>query len=178
MQASMTTNSRLIARRAAPSLSDALGLGGALAGIGGGLAMWSVSALLAQALGMDIWFQFKAIASIALGASAMAQTGFVAGAVLTGLLIHLAAAALLGALFEILMRRVARLPSDLGVPELTGLTYGMLIWLAVYFVIAPALSPLLLQIYAPALIIQHIVYGAITGLLYAMLRPRPYAIAG
>jgi len=38
-----------------------------------------------------------------------------------------------------------------------------------------ALNPLLLAIYAPAFIIQHIVYGTVTGLIYAVLRPQPYA---
>jgi hypothetical protein len=136
--------------------------------------MWLVAALLTQALDIDIWFQPKVIASLILGPAVATQTGFVLGAVALGLLIHLVAAALLGALFEIVMRRIARLPSDLGIPELAGLTFGMVIWLALYFVVAPALSPLLLQIYAPALLIQHIVFGAVTGLLYAVLRPQPY----
>jgi uncharacterized protein DUF6789 len=78
-------------------------------------------------------------------------------------------------LFEVMMRRVARLPSDYGVPEVAGLVYGLLIWLVAFFLIIPAVSPLLLQIYEPALIIQHLVYGAVAGLLYAVLRPQPYA---
>jgi hypothetical protein len=43
-----------------------------------------------------------------------------------------------------------------------------------FFVVIPMLIPLLRQIYEPALIIQHLVYGAVTGLLYSMLRPQPY----
>ena len=175
MNTSMMSNWRLAPRRAVPALPDVLGLAGALAGLGGGLVMWVVSTLLSEALGLDLWFQPKVIASLVLGPSVVAQAGFAAGAVLVGALIHLTMAVLLGVLFEIFMRRVARLPSDLGVPELTGLTYGMLIWLVDYFVVAPVLSPLLLQIYAPALIIQNIVYGAVTGLLYSVLRPQPYA---
>ena len=91
-----------------------------------------------------------------------------------GALIHLGLAALLGTVFEILMRRIARRPSAYGLPEVVGLIYGLLIWLVAFFVVIPMLMPLLLQIYAPALLIQHLVYGAVTGLLYSMLRPQPY----
>ena len=38
----------------------------------------------------------------------------------------------------------------------------------------PALLPQLIAMYAPAFIIQHIVYGSATGLL----RPQPYAPVG
>jgi hypothetical protein len=137
--------------------------------------MATSAALLAGARGYDIWFQLKAIASLALGPSAIAQAGFVAGPVLAGLAIHLAVSALLGALFEIVMRRMMGLPSDLGVPAVTGLSFGLLIWLVAYLVV-PALAPQLMAVYAPVFIIQHIVYGTVTGLAYATLRPQPYAI--
>jgi hypothetical protein len=39
----------------------------------------------------------------------------------------------------------------------------------------PAVLPQLIAIYARAFIIQHIVYGSITGLVYGLLRPQPYA---
>ena len=42
----------------------------------------------------------------------------------------------------------------------------------------PALLPQLIAVYAPAFIIQHIVYGSATGLAYGLLRPQPYASVG
>lgn len=60
-------------------------------------------------------------------------------------------------------RLLLRLPSDHGVPMLTGLVYGLLTWMVAYFVVIPALSPQLLAVYAPAFIIQHIVYGVVAG---------------
>jgi hypothetical protein len=166
---------RLATRRAASPLPDVIGLAGALAGLGGGLAMALIGALLTHALDQDRWLQLKVTASLVLGPAVAAQSGFVAGPILVGALIHLAVAALLGALFEVVMRRIARLPSDYGIPEVAGLVYGLLIWLVAFFVVIPVVSPLLLQIYEPALIIEHLVYGAVTGLLYSMLRPQPYA---
>jgi len=162
-------------RRATTPLPNILGLGGALAGLAGGAAMMLVAALLVGARGADIWLQAKAVASLVLGSAALAPAGFALVPVLVGTIIHLAVSALLGALFEIGSRRIARLPSDFGVPAVTGLAYGLLIWLAAYFVVAPALSPLFLAIYAPALIIQHVVFGTIAGMTYAGLRLQPYA---
>ena len=155
-------------------LPDRLGLAGALAGLGGGLAMAIIGALLTHVLNQDFWLQLKLIASLVLGAPAAAQVGFVAGAVAVGLLIHLAVAALLGVLFEIGVLRLARLPSDFGVPEMAGLVFGLVAWLVAYFVVLPLLAPALLEIYAPALIVQYLVYGAVTGLAYGVLHPQPY----
>jgi hypothetical protein len=150
-----------------------LGLGGALAGLVGGAAMTSVAGLLAEAYGYDGWLQLKVIASLVLGPSAIGPAGFSAVPVLTGLVLHLAVAALLGAIFGIVSRRILRLPSDFGMPAVTGLVFGLMLWLAAYLVV-PALAPQLMGIYAPAFIIQHIVYGTVTGLVYSVLRPQPY----
>ena len=67
-----------------------------------------------------------------------------------------------------------RLPSDFGMPAVTGLVSGLMLWLAAYIRV-PVLAPQLMGIYAPAFIIQHIVYGTVTGLVYSVLRPQPYA---
>ena len=161
---------RLVAR-----LPGVIGLAGALAGLGGGLVMALIGALLTHALDQDLWLQLQVIASLVMGPAVAAESSFVAGPIVVGALIHLTVAALLGALFEVIMRQIVRLRSAFRIPELAGLGYGLLIWLVVYFAIIPAVIPLLLQIYAPALIIQHLVYGAVTGLIYSMLRPQPHA---
>jgi hypothetical protein len=150
------------------------GLGGALAGLLGGTAMISVAGLLAEAYGYDGWFQLKAIASLVLGSSAIGPAGFAAGPVLIGLTIHLVVAALLGAIFGIVSRRILRLPSDFGMPAVTGLAFGLMLWLLAYLGV-PGLTPQLMAISAPAFIIQHIVYGTVTALVFSVLRPRPYA---
>jgi hypothetical protein len=174
----LSMSTRQLSRPRAISLvPDKLGLGGALAGLVGGAAMSSVAALLAAAYGYDGWFQLKVIASLALGPAAVEQPGFAAIPVLAGLAIHLVVATLLGTLFAIVTRRMLRLPSDFGMPAMTGLVFGLILWLAAYLVV-PALAPQLMGIYAPAFIIQHIVYGTVTGLVYSVLRPQPYAATG
>jgi hypothetical protein len=175
MNAYMTGNRRPIARQAmAAPIPTGLLQAGAVAGIAGGAAMLSTAALLAAIKGYDIWFQLKAIGALALGPGALAQSGFVAGPVLAGLAIHLVVAALLGALFIFVTRSVLRLPSDYGMPAVTGLMLGMLVWLAAY-VAVPTMAPFLMAIAAPAFIIQHIVFGTVAGMVASALRPQPYA---
>ncbi|MDQ2997954.1 MAG: hypothetical protein M3R61_12990 [Chloroflexota bacterium] len=116
------------------------------------------AALLAGVKGYDVWFQLKSIAGLVLGPVAIAQAGFVAGPVLLRLTLYLALSALLGAIFAIGMRKILRLPSDFGLPVVAGLVFGLLLWLGAYLAL-PALLPQLIAFYAPAFIMQYIVYG-------------------
>ena len=169
----MSTSSPAV-RPAESPLPDIIGLGGAVAGLGGGIAMAIVGAIISASLDGDIWLESKQIASIVYGPAATAQPGFVAGPVIVGTLLHLIIAAALGALFGIMTRRVFHLPSDFGTPLMAGLIYGLLIWMVAYFVVLPIIDPSLRETYAPAFVVQHLVYGAVTGLLYTWLRPQPY----
>jgi len=146
-----------------------------LAGLLGGMAMTTIGVLLALSYGYDVWVPVKALGSLVLGPAALVQAGFVAGPVFAGLLIHLVVAALLGAIFGIVTRRFWRLPSDFGVPAVSGLVFGLLVWLVAYLTM-PTLLPQLLVITAPAFIIQHVAYGTLTSLVLAKLRPQPYAL--
>jgi hypothetical protein len=159
-------------------LPNIIGLGGACAGLAGGLAMALVEVLIASSTGQDIWRESKQIAAVGYGARAVAQPGFAAGPVVVGSLIHLVLSAVLGAIFAIVTRRVLRLTSDFGTPLLMGLIYGLIVWMAAYFVVLPTFDPLLLDSYAPAFIVQHLVYGLVTGLFYTWLRPYPYETGG
>src|SRR5262245_36566822 len=170
----MSTSSPAV-RPAVSPLPDIVGLGGAIAGLGGGLAMAIVGAIISASLDGDIWLEAKQIAMVVYGPAATAQPGFVAGPVIVGTLLHLIVSAALGAVFGILTRRVFHLPSDFGTPLMAGLIYGLLVWMAAYFVVLPSFNPPLRETYAPAFVIQHLVYGAVTGLLYSWLRPQPYS---
>jgi hypothetical protein len=169
-----TPSSRLKSQSGVSPLPDVIGLGGALAGLAGGLAMAVVAALISASMGQDIWHEPKRIAAIVYGPAAFATSGFEPGPVLVGTLIHLLVSALLGAIFGIVTRRWLRLTSDFGTPVLAGLIYGLMIWLVAYFAVLPLLNPALLEIYAPAFIIQHAVFGIVMGLVYMWLRPQPY----
>lgn len=158
----------------ASPLPNIIGLGGALAGLAGGLAMAIVGAIISLVLNGDIWLEAKQIASVVYGTS-VNRPGFEAGPVLVGTIIHLTISAGLGAAYGIVLRRVLKLPSDVGVPLVAGLIYGLMIWFVAYFVVLPSANPSLLQTYAPAFVVQHLVYGLVTGLVYSLLRPMRYA---
>lgn len=147
---------------------------GALAGLAGGAAMAASSMLLASLYRLDVWFQWKAIASLAMGPAALAQFGFAALPVFAGLLIHLAVSVLLGVLIAFASRRLLRLPSDYGAPAVAGLVFGLMLWLLAFFAL-PAIAPVMAGVYAPAFILQHIVYGTVASMVYATLHPQPYA---
>ena len=165
-------------RRAVSPLPDVVGLGGAVAGLIGGLVMALVGAVISASLGGDIWLEAKQIAAVVYGPAAAAQSVFAAGPVLVGSLLHLLVSTALGAVFGIVTRRIFHLTSEFGTPLMAGLIYGLLIWLVDYFVVLPLINPLLRETYAPAFIIQHLVYGAVTGLAYTWLRPQPYDTSG
>ena len=169
-----TPSSALKPQSSASPLPDVIGLGGAIAGLAGGVAMAIVAALLSASMGQDIWHEPKRIAVIVYGPAALISPGFDPGPVLVGSLIHLLVAALLGAIFGIVTRRWLHLTSDFGTPVMAGLVYGLLIWMVAYFVVLPLVNPVLLEVYAPAFIIQHVVYGVVLGLVYMWLRPQPY----
>ena len=154
-------------------LPDIPGLGGAIAGLIGGAAMTIVGAMLASSVGNDIWLEARQIATLIYGPAALSDLGI--GPIIVGTLLHLLFSALLGAVFGIVSRRWLRLPSDYGMPVWIGVTYGIMIWMLAYFVVLPLANPSLLATYAPSFIIQNIVYGIVTGLLYTQLRPSPYA---
>jgi hypothetical protein len=162
----------VVPARAIPSrLPDIIGLGGTIAGLGGGLAMIVVAALLTAAGGGDVWREPREIAQPLFGVVSSNDWA----PVLVGTILHFLIAGLLGAVFGIVSRRMLHLPSDYGVPVLAGLIYGMALWALAFFVVLPILNPALLDTYAPSFIIQHLIYGVVTGLLYAQLRPAPYA---
>ena len=169
-----TPSSALKPHSSASPLPDVIGLGGAIAGLAGGLAMAVVAALLSASMGQDIWHESKRIAAIVYGSAALAKPGFDLGPVLLGTLIHLLVSAVLGAIFGIVTRRWLHLTSDFGTPVLAGLIYGLMIWMVAYFAVLPVLNPALLDVYAPAFIIQHVTFGVVLGLVYMWLRPQPY----
>jgi hypothetical protein len=173
MSAQLMTRRQRIQPLLATPLPSILGLGGALAGLAGGAAMIGSAALLATAYGYDVWFQLKVVASVLLGPAAHVTMGFDAIPVLVGLLVHLLVAAMLGAGFEIAAHRWLRLPSDYGMSAIGGLSFGLLIWLLAYLFV-PMVAPYLMAVAAPAFIIQHLVYGTVTGLLFGTLWPQPY----
>ena len=169
----MRTSSHPMQTRAV-TLPDIKGLGGAIAGFIAGVVMAIIGALFALSSNNDIWLEAKQIAAMVYGPMAVAASGFVAGPVIVGTLIHFVVAIGLGALFGILFRSVFHIPSTFGAPIVAGLIYSMLIWFVAYFIFLPIINPTLLDMYAPNFIFQHLAYGLVLGIVYMILRSVPY----
>jgi hypothetical protein len=153
-------------------LPDVYGLGGAVAGLGGGLAMAFVGLLLTIVNGGDVWQTSKLIAA-SVGVASV-QPGFEFIPVVVGSILHLVVSALLGALFGIVTRRMLNLPTSFGVPLMLGIVYGLSIWAIASFLVLPDANPALHAVYGSSFVIQNLTYGVVLGILYGFLRPDGY----
>ena len=77
--------------------------------------------------------------------------------------------AILGMLFAIIYRAVFNMPSSWGFPILYGFIYGIVIWFVSSRILAG--EPVSGLNNTPSFIVQHLVFGVITGLSFGMLRP-------
>ncbi len=145
-------------------------LSGVLAGLIGGVMMAIIGAALALAIGDDLWKAPKLISTFVVNPDTATAPGFLAGPVIIGSLIHLALSALFGVGFGVLTTRIWNMPLGYGAPMVLGFVYGLAIWLIAYFVVLPLVNLLVLEIYAPAFLIQNLTYGLTTGLVYGILR--------
>lgn len=175
MDISTNLSTQATPRTRVSSLPDIIGLGGAIAGLGAGVVMAIVSAIIAGLRGVDIWLEAKQIAAPLFPGFDPSALGFALGPIVVGTLIHLLLSAAFGATFSIVTRRLLKLPSDMGIPVLSGLIYGFALWTLAFFIVLPMLNPALLDMYQPAFIIQHLIFGVMLGLFYAILRPLPYS---
>jgi len=158
------------------SLPDVVGLGGAVAGLLAGAVMVVLSPILSLVTGIGIWEPPKLIAATLLGPAVAEQTGFVLLPVLVGTLIHFVTSLILGVIFGVVLNRMLHLTTDFGLPVLLGFVYGAMIFFVAWFIILPLINPTLRDSYMGPVIAQNLVFGVCLGLLYTMVRPRPYGV--
>ena len=108
--------------------------GGIIAGLVSGLALSVFQLALAISTGRNPFIVFKAAAAPFLGERAL-QPGFDAGAIVAGAACHFAVAAVWGLLFGVLFYGLGR-----GVTMVVGLFYGLVVWLAMNYVLLPLLG--------------------------------------
>ncbi|MBA3468617.1 MAG: hypothetical protein H0T53_03130 [Herpetosiphonaceae bacterium] len=142
---------------------------GALAGVIGGLAMGLVGMLVAAVMGFSVWKPLAEIAGVFSPALASTSPTFNVSAVLLGTLVHFGISAVLGMVFAAVFRGIFNLPSSWGFPLLYGFIYGIVIW----FISSQILANVLIsgRDNTPSFIAQHLVFGAVTGLAFGLLRP-------
>lgn len=126
------------------------------AGIGGGLAGGVVFGIMMQMMGM--------IPMIAMLVGSES--------VVVGWIVHLIIAAFIGVTFALLVGSRANKP---GIAAVLGLGYGALWWVLGPLLIMPArlgMPTFMFNDMTTQSLIGHLVYGAILGITYAVVRPR------
>ena len=129
--------------------------GGAVGGLVAGLVLMLYMLGGALLQGREVWPLLKGAAAPLLGARAL-QPGFDPPALLLGLLCHLAVAVAWGILFGIVFWGASRAATLWG-----GLAWGVVVWLAMYFVVLPTVGMGEYSLNAPIApaLATHLVFG-------------------
>jgi uncharacterized membrane protein YagU involved in acid resistance len=139
---------------------------GALAGLLGGvvMAMWSMVALAAT--GPGFWTPVNLIAHT-IWRGAPIDGGFSAGALLLGLMVHLAMSVVFGVILAALVGRLAgTLPALLA----AGMAFGLAAWLLNQYVTWPVIDQTAAQAFTPwVLAVGHLLFGLVTAVLFGRL---------
>lgn len=140
---------------------------GAWAGLLAGVAEQLALALATASQGLSPWAASRMTAAIVLGPGVLAPPdAFSPGILLVAAAVHLALSTAYGVLVAALVGRSGWIEG-----LLTGAAFGLALWIANYFVIAPALFPWLAPVrgqpLTPAL---HVFFGAAAAAAYLGLR--------
>ncbi|MGQ0540162.1 MAG: hypothetical protein ACT4R6_14560 [Gemmatimonadaceae bacterium] len=130
-------------------------LAGTFAGLTGGAAMALWAVLTSVWHGMDILAPMRLIGTTFLGADAVAS-GF--WTLLFGFFLHTAASATLGILFATLLPA----STSSGVTTLGGVAFAAMVFIAMTYVIVPAVSPVMheaIGMTPRSWVIQHALFG-------------------
>ena len=135
---------------------------GVIGGIVAGL-VFAAFEMIASAvmMGGDAFFMpLRMIGAIALGAAALEPTYSLLMAGLAGLVVHVALAAIYGAVFATIFGRLRSAAADIGI----GAAYGFALWLLNFYVVAPIAFPWFLEANPVVQFIAHtFFFGAVLG---------------
>lgn len=133
--------------------------GGAIAGFSGGLVLTLFMILLNLSTGRDVWMGLKIAAFPLLGERTLLP-GPDAGAVLLGLISHFLVAVAWGVLFGLLAFGLDRIST-----VVLGLLFGVVVWVAMYYVVLPIVGAGALVRGAPIgmAVFQHLLFGVVVA---------------
>lgn len=141
-------------------------IGGAIAGLIGGIIMGGTVTLWSLALGMGASTPWQAVAATFYGPMAFVGA---AGVTAIGILVHITIAMLLGIVFSVLTYNATR-----SWPLIFwGVFYGTAIWAVMTFVFVSVFDPTLgarIPYFYAFWLFLHWIYGAFTGLFIPSLR--------
>jgi hypothetical protein len=138
---------------------------GALAGALGGMVMAMWSMIILWLTGKGFWSPLNLIAHTVWRTAPLDAT-FSAGALVVGLLIHMMMSMTLGMVLAVLVRGVPRLGGSQAALAVTGMAFGIAVWLVTRYGIWPALdSAAAPRFTAWVFAVGHLMYGAVTALV-------------
>ena len=135
---------------------------GALAGIAGGvvMAMWAMIALWADGSG---FFAPLNLLAHTVWRGAPLDGTFNGGAVVLGMVIHLTTSTVLGVVLALVLARVGALRQNLAVQLVTGIGFGLIVWVVAQFGIWPLIDEQAAPKFTPwAFAIGHAIFGLAT----------------
>ncbi len=141
-------------------------MGGAMAGLVAGVAMGLCAMAWSAADGLGAWLPARGVAALFFGVTALVDGWYVK---LIGVIAHLVVAAVIGAIFALLLRNHARSAgSAFGV----GLLYGIGVWLVMTFGFLPWADRLMfdrMNLMHGMWLCAHLLYGGVLCLTPAFV---------
>jgi hypothetical protein len=133
-----------------------------MAGLIAGVVVGIFMLMVAATRGHDLWQVLKGAGAPFLDGRAL-RPGPDAGAVILGVVCHLAVAAVWGVLFGILAFGLGR-----GETIAAGVAWGFVVWIVMYYLVLPALGLGKMAHSTPVggAILSHVIYGIATALLF------------
>jgi hypothetical protein len=139
---------------------------GVVAGLIAGLVMAVAAMFFALLMGQEIWTPLKMVGITIVDDAWIAQTGFYATPVLTGLILYLVFGGVFGAIFSYFGGRLS-VASAAG----RGIIYGLALWVFMQFILLPIANPTLADTAVFPFALSFVIYGALLGLYPSFLPP-------
>ena len=154
-------------RSSSPELRHAIE-GGVVAGLAAGLLLTLMMTAMSLARGTDVWFGIKGAAAPFLGARAMTP-GFDFGAVLLGLIVHLAISVAWTLPFSLLVHGLGK-----GATVLAGAVWGLVVWIGMFYVVLPLVGQGAMVRQSPVgrAIAYHVFFGVAAAVAFLPFQRR------
>lgn len=141
-------------------------LAGAIAGVVAGIAFAMVEMLMAEIQGAGFFMPLRMIGAIVLGEDALMSSYSLAGAAVTGAIVHMMMSAIFGAVFGVIVTLApASRESNLRLVA-AATVYGFVLWIVNFYVIAPIAFEWFEMADSTVQFIAHtFFFGSVLGLL-------------
>jgi hypothetical protein len=143
---------------------------GVVGGVAGGvlMAIWSMIAMWLT--GAGFWTPLNLIAHTVF-ASVPLDATFSFPALVIGLLVHFAMASVLGVVFAALMTPAAGRMPTIATSVLSGIAYGIFVWLVMQFFVWSVADAIAASAFTPWIFgVGHLIYGLTVGLAVGRVR--------